>query len=100
MTNPLTRAMKAMMRRWRRNMFSLFAVLFCATTLVTLQGIGLASSDRTAQRFLDMEDSSIEVTLPRSTWDLDDKELCDRLAGFPQVQAAGTLDIPDGQGSL
>ncbi|NMM94706.1 ABC transporter permease [Bifidobacterium oedipodis] len=98
MTNPVTCALLALARRWRRNLLSMLAVLFCAATLVALQGIGLASGDRTAQRFLDMEDSTVEVTLPTSAWELNERELTARLDGIAQVIEAGTLNIPDGSG--
>ena len=99
MTNPVACALLALARRWRRNLLSMLAVLFCAATLVALQGIGLASGDRTAQRFLDMEDPTVEVTLPSSAWNVNERELTARLGGIPQVLEAGTLNVPDGSGA-
>lgn len=98
MNHALVRAALALVRRWRRNLLSLCAVLFCAATFVVLQGVTLASTDRTAQRFVDMEPSTVTATLPASAWERDEGELLAALCGIPQVRSAGTLVMGDAVG--
>lgn len=99
MRGPLSRASVALVRRWRRNMFSLCAVLFCAATFVTLQGITLGTGERTAQRFMAMQTGTITATLPASSWQSEETELLGNLAGIPHVQHAGTLVMADATGN-
>lgn len=95
MRGPASRAAVALMRRWRRNLFSLCAVLFCAATFVTLQGITLGTSERTAQRFVAMETGVITATLPAASWERAEQEVIDQVVGIPHVEDAGTLVMGD-----
>lgn len=99
MKGPVSRAAVALIRRWRRNMFSLCAVLFCAVTFVALQGITLGTGERTAQRFVAMQTGAIAATLPASSWDSGEAELLARLEGIPHVEYAGTLVMGEAAGN-
>ncbi|RYN15259.1 ABC transporter permease [Bifidobacterium animalis subsp. animalis] len=95
MRGPASRAAVALTRRWRRNLFSLCAVLFCAATFVTLQGITLGTSERTAQRFVAMETGVITATLPAASWERAEQEVIGQVVGIPHVENAGTLVMGD-----
>ncbi|PKV04933.1 hypothetical protein CQR50_0187 [Bifidobacterium pseudolongum subsp. globosum] len=99
MKGPVSRAAVALIRRWRRNMFSLCAVLFCAVTFVALQGITLGTGERTAQRFVAMQTGTVIATLPASSWGSNEAELLARLEGMPHVEHAGTLVMGEAVGS-
>lgn len=99
MKGPVSRAAVALIRRWRRNMFSLCAVLFCAVTFVALQGITLGTGERTAQRFVAMQTGAVIATLPASSWSSNEAELLARLEGMPHVEHAGTLVMGEAAGS-
>lgn len=97
--NPITLAAVALLRRPKRNLAAILAVLFSTLSLVALQGITGGMAAQTASRFERMGSSTVTVNLPGAFWDKEENDILDSLQGLEHVRQAGTLVIPDDAGN-
>lgn len=95
MTALFARSLRALLRRASRNILTILAVILSAATLAAFLGITASSASQTARRFTQMESSSLQVTLPASTWNTPESELLSRIANFHYIEGAGTLNTPE-----
>ena len=99
MRDLINSAFLAIGRRWRRNLMSVTAVLIGAGTLVTVIGANECAAQNLADSLNKLQSTIIVATLPSSAWSLSSGEISSRAATIPGVLSAGTLTLPNSNGT-
>ena len=85
----------AVVRRWKRNLLTLLAMLISTASVVAMVGISESSALATAQKLAAYDASHIQVRLQSYAWGWSKDYLTDQLAQLPEVKAGGTLTISE-----
>ena len=91
----LWQALRAVTRRWRRNLLTLLALSISAASIGVIVIVAQGSALRVVDTLQDAESSRITVGLPYSTWGESEEALLRRLGEQPGLVAAGTIVLPD-----
>lgn len=85
----------AVVRRWKRNLLTLLAMLVGTASVVAMVGISESSALATAQKLAAYDSAHLEVRLQSYSWDWSEEYLTSQLAQLPEVKAGGTLTISE-----
>ena len=91
--NNLHYALLAVVRRWRRNLLTVLAMLAGTTTIIMLVGVSESSALNTSSQLASYDSTRLGVRLQPQTWDIPEEELLWRVNQIPEVKAAGTVTI-------
>lgn len=91
--NNLHYALLAVVRRWRRNLLTVLAMLAGTTTIIMLVGVSESSALNTSSQLASYDSTRLGVRLQPQTWDIPEDELLWRVNQVPEVKAAGTVTV-------
>ena len=80
--NNLHYALLAVVRRWRRNLLTVLAMLAGTTTIIMLVGVSESSALNTSSQLASYDSTRLGVRLQPQTWDIPEEELLCALTKF------------------
>ncbi|MDO5749753.1 MAG: ABC transporter permease [Rothia sp. (in: high G+C Gram-positive bacteria)] len=93
MAKILSYALLSVIRRYKRNMLTIIAMLIGTTTIIGLVGISESSALHRIKHLDAYSAQVIGVRLQIATWDIPEETLQERIAQIPEINGAGTLTI-------
>lgn len=87
--------LRALRRRWRRNLLTVTALAAGAAAVVAIVGVSESAAQRTAETLSELDATAVTLTLPQDSWELGEVELMASAAGLTAVAELGTLCLPD-----
>lgn len=91
----LSSVLKAVIRRWRRNLLSIIAITAGTASVVAMLGISQATAQQVIDRVNQYSATTISISLPGSTWSSTDNQLLEGTNEIPGLLQIGTLATPD-----
>ncbi|QRZ61593.1 ABC transporter permease [Rothia sp. ZJ932] len=88
-------AFLSVIRRYKRNLLTIGAMLVGAASVVALIGISESSALHSATRLTKYESAHIGVRLQPDTWQISEEEIQNRINQVPSVETGGTLTISE-----
>lgn len=85
---------RALLRRWRRNALTVIALAAGAGAVVAIVGVSESAAQRTAETLAALDATSVMLTLPHDSWELEEPELTASAARLSTVAEVGTLCLP------
>lgn len=93
-------AIIATVRRWRRNVMTIVAVLIGSSTMVAVIGINQCAAQSVADDLNKLQSTIVVASLPQAAWEDSPAALAARAGSVPNVVASGTLTLPNSPGTL
>lgn len=89
--NIIRSATLALLRRWRRNLLTVAAMVVGASALVSVLAISQTSAQHLADTVNRLQSNTVAVTLPEASWQLSERALVGRSRSLASVLQAGTF---------